>query len=354
MALFQPPRPAERILVIHTAFLGDIILATPFLAALRELYPAAQIHFLTTPGGAALLEPNPWRIVPLSYDKRGKQSGVSGFLAQARRLREFSPDLVFTLHRSIRSTLLAKAAGGEVWGFEEAVGSGLFRGRVSRKNLAYEAQKNLGLLQSFGDGKDFSPFPILQTSAADELEADRLLGGRKNFVVLAPSSVWATKRWPAERFGQLGARIQRELGMELVIVGGSAPEDQTAAAVLLEEFQRSGEETLPLNLTGSTGLGPLKSVLSRAKLVISNDSSPLHMAIAVKSKALGIFGPTTKELGFFPQATSGMAAVAELRGLECRPCGLHGHRSCPLGHFRCMLELEVNQVFLEAQKLLCP
>jgi heptosyltransferase-2 len=72
------------------------------------------------------------------------------------------------------------------------------------------------------------------------------------------------------------------------------------------------------------------------------------------AKAVGIFGPTTKELGFFPLAPDGRAAVAEMKELECRPCGLHGHHRCPRGHFRCMLDLEVSQVFEEAKRLLCP
>jgi heptosyltransferase-2 len=102
-----------------------------------------------------------------------------------------------------------------------------------------------------------------------------------------------------------------------------------------------------------TSLGALKSVLSRARLVVANDSAPLHIAIAMGATVVGIFGPTTKELGFFPKAPPGKSATAELAELNCRPCGLHGHNACPLGHFRCMLDLKPEAVLKEAESLLC-
>ena len=354
MGINPPLRPAERILVVHTAFLGDIVLATPFFAALRSLYPQAKIHFLTTPGGAALLAPNAWGVEPIAFHKRGRDSGPLGFWRVARALKNLKPDLVLNLHRSLRSALLAKASGGEVWGFAEATGSYLFHGKVARRPGAFEAEKNLSLLEAAVGGGSFSPYPSLQASASDEAAASALLGATGKFVALAPSSVWATKRWPAEKFAELAVRVQRDLGLGTVLVGSDSPEDKAAAAAVLEAIRRSGAENLPLNLTGSTSLGALKSVLSRAQVVVSNDSSPLHMAIAVGTKAVGIYGPTTRELGFFPLAPPGKAAVAEVLGLECRPCGLHGHKSCPRGHFRCMLDLGVEHVFREVKNLVCP
>jgi heptosyltransferase II len=353
MAPSSPHRRVERILVIQTAFLGDIILATPFLAALRASFPAAEIRLLTTGGGKALLDPNPWGVIPVPYEKRGREAGIAGFWAKARGLRLFRPELVFCLHRSLRSVLLARLAGGESWGFQEAAASFFLRKRVSRKGYGYEAEKNLALLQDCLGGGSFSPFPKLEFSKDDSLAADGLLEGRRNFVVLAPSSVWATKRWPASRFGELAFRLLKEHKLSAVIVGADEPEDHKAAAETVASFLKFGGAEPPLNLTGRTGIGALKSVMSRARLVVSNDSSPLHMAIALGAKAVGIFGPTTRELGFFPLAPPGLSAVAELQSLSCRPCGPHGHRQCPEGHFRCMLNLGVDPVYSEVDRLLC-
>jgi heptosyltransferase-2 len=339
-------RNLERVLVIHTAFLGDIVLATPFLAGLRAELPEAEIHFLTTGGGVAILENNPWGVRAIPFHKRGADAGFSGLWRKGRELKALRPDLVFCLHRSLRSTILTKLVGGESWGFREGAASFLFRHRVSRDGIAYEAEKNLALLKGWAGRNDFSPYPKLGASAADEERASELLRDAGRFVVLAPSSVWATKRWPGEKFGELALRIQKELGLATVIVGSE--EDKAATQAVLEKAPAS------LDFTGKTSLGALKSVLSKADLVVSNDSSPLHIAIAMGTKVVGVFGPTTKELGFFPLAPAGRAAVAEVKELECRPCGLHGHDRCPLGHFRCMLDLEVNQVFGEVSQLLCP
>lgn len=341
-------RQPSKILVIQTAFLGDLVLTTSFLANLRALAPEAEIHFLTTPAGAKLLTPNEFRVLPLPYDKRGKQKGFTGFLRMAKRLRALKPNIVFCLHRSLRSSTLARAAGGEVYGFQEGAGSSLFEHRVAREKGAYEAEKNHRLLEAWAGerARGMSLFPRLSAAPEEIAEAEALLAGVRDFVAIAPSSVWATKRWPAEKFAELGAR----LGLPVVLVGGNDAADLEAARGVLGAWPAAAPK--PLDLTGKTGLGTLKAVLARARLVVANDSAPLHVAIAMGAPVLGIFGPTVKEIGFFPLAPAGKSAVAELAGLECRPCGLHGHDKCPLGHFRCMRDLSVELALERAKRLL--
>jgi heptosyltransferase II len=351
-----PSLEPRKVLVIQTAFLGDIVLTTSFLANLRRLLPDAEILFLTTPAGTKVLQPSSFRVRPVPYDKRGADRGLGGFLRKARELRDFAPDLVFCLHRSLRSTLLARVAGGNTIGFREGAGSVLFGQRVARPAGAFEAEKNHALLTAWAGekAKSLPLFPSLGVSPEDESAAQSLLQGLGEFVALAPSSVWATKRWPADRFARLAAMLWEKKGLRCVLVGGSEPADLEVAKALVSAVHASGKGVpLPLDLIGKTPLGALKSVLSRAKLVVANDSAPLHVAIAMGAPVLGVFGPTTKSLGFFPLAPAGLAGVAEHSHLDCRPCGLHGHHACPRGHFRCMLELSPEAVYLEAEKLLC-
>ncbi len=345
----------RKLLVIQTAFLGDIVLATSFLANLRGLLPDADLRFLTTPAGARLLTPNAFGAGIIAYDKRGCDRGPAGFLRIARQLRGFAPDLVFCLHRSLRSVLLAKISGGEIWGFREAAGSVLFANRVPRGENLYEAEKNHRILSAWAGerARGLPLFPMLGAAAGENSEAIRLLGSLDKFVALAPGSVWATKRWPAERFAKLARLLWEKHGLRSVLVGGGEPADLESARALLNGYGKNSEAGAPLDLVGKTSLGTLKSVLSRASLVIANDSAPLHIAVAMGAPVLGIFGPTTRKLGFFPLAPEGKARVAELPGLPCRPCGMHGHQECPLGHFRCMLELGPEAVFREAELLLC-
>lgn len=349
-------RSAERILAIQTAFLGDIVLSSAFLAGLRLCFPRAEIRFLTTPVGTKLLETNPWNVTPVVYDKRGRDSGVRGFFRKRRELRAFRPDLAFCLHRSLRSSLLARAAGGEVWGFAEAAGAFLYDHKVSRRDHMFEADKNNALLATYARaaGVELPRFPKLFVSDRDREEAEKLLGGVGKFLAVAPSSVWATKRWPPERFAELALKALQKHGLRTVIVGGSDPADIEAGAAVRRAFVVArSEESAPLDLSGKTSLGALKSVLSQARIVVANDSAPLHVAIAVGAPVVGVFGPTTRELGFFPLAPEGKAAAAEVAGLYCRPCGLHGHHKCPEGHFRCMLELQSDRVMEEVDRILC-
>lgn len=349
----QSKSPAK-VLILHTAFLGDIVLATSFLANLRAYLPQAEIRFLTTPAGAQVLQPNAFGVIPIVYDKRAKDRGFPAFLRMGRSLREWAPDLVFCLHRSLRSVMLARISGGETWGFADAAGSVLFDHRVKRPKRGFEAEKNHAIIQAWArdSARNASLFPQLMCAEKDQAEAQRLLEGVDRFVALAPSSVWATKRWPAPYFARVAELLWKKHRVRCVLVGGKDPADLEAAAVLLKSFSQEDSAPTPLDLTGKTSLGTLKSVLSRASLVIANDSAPLHIAIAVGAPVLGIFGPTTKDLGFFPLAPSGKSAVAEVQ-LSCRPCGMHGHDACPLGHFHCMLHLAPEQVFAEADKLLC-
>jgi heptosyltransferase-2 len=210
------------------------------------------------------------------------------------------------------------------------------------------------LLLPFAGGRELPRFPRLFVTEDDRAEAARLLAGLERYAVLAPGSVWATKRWPAERFAELALRLHRKHGLRTVVVGGSDPADREAGAALSRAYAAGAAgEPPPLDLTGKTGLGAMKSVLSGARIVIANDSAPLHVGIAVGAPVVGVFGPTTRELGFFPLAPEGKAAVAEVAGLACRPCGLHGHQACPERHFRCMLELRSDRVLEEVDRILC-
>jgi heptosyltransferase-2 len=339
----MPLPPNDCILVIHTAFIGDLVLSTSFFSALRQRHPQAKILFVTTPAGAEIFSPNPWNLEFVVYDKRKRDAGLGGFWRLAQRLRQERPTLSYCLHRSARSSLLARLAGGEITGFAEGVGSWLFRHCVSRQGIPFEVEKNLALL-----GVSETIFPHLEVAraAADSIQKRTERWGK--YLVLSPSSVWATKRWPAAAYGELARRVVEELRLTVVLVGANSAEDKAISATVAQAAPGG-----VIDVTGSTSLGELKAIIAGAELVVTNDSSPLHIALALGKKAVAIFGPTTKELGFFPYAPSGQSAVVEHPSLACRPCGLHGHRVCPQQHFRCMLEIPVSAVYAEVKKL-CP
>ncbi len=336
---------ASRILVIQTAFIGDIVLCTSFLRSLRTLFPKASIYCLTTSAGKSILENNPWDVKILIFDKRKSESGLRGLWRKIKELRELDLDIVYCLHRSIRSTLLAYfSQARRIEGFQEGAASWLFHAKVSRTSKLYEAEKNQLFLDAI-TGKNISSqslYPELAHGIEDKAMGDTLLKPLegKPFLAICPCSVWRTKRWLPERFAEIihWAWTQHEL--PCVLIGSSM--DYEVVQTVLDAYP--GPPPSPcLNVCGKTSLGTLKYILGKAKAVLSNDSAPLHIANAMGAPVVGVFGPTTKELGFFPMAPKGRAFVAEL-SLACRPCGKHGHQSCPLGHFRCMGELSTARV----------
>ena len=343
----------KRILVIQTAFLGDVVLTTPFLQALRAEFPEAKIDFLATPAAIELLEPNPWKLKLISYDKRGKDRGFFCFLRLIFKIRKEKYERIYCLHRSFRSGLICFYSGAPfVIGFQEAPGHWAYHRKIPRQKYLYEAEKNLALLQDRQDDEtNFSPYPQLFSSQEDMAEAKKILAtlNDQSFVAISPSSVWPTKRWPAERFADLALALWNEHAVPIVILSGKNPDDVKISAEIANVLQLKNVNCL--NLAGKTKLGVLKTVIGCAKVLIANDSAPLHIAIAMNVPVLGVFGPTTKELGFFPLAPDDKALVAEIN-LPCRPCGLHGHKRCPLGHFRCMLDNSVAHAHAQVNQLL--
>lgn len=343
--------------MIHTAFLGDIVLASALLRTLRARNPQATIRFITTEIGREVLTPNPWNIEIEVFAKRGQDQGTVALFRRIRALRAWGPQLVLNLHRYFRSSLLALGSGAaDRRGFKDAPLAFLQSLTVDRSQFEYESARYLALL---GEAKPEELLPELFSDTASESAADALLAELKGakFLAIAPSSVWATKRWLPERFAAVARKAWRDQGIRSVILGADTDTDRDVAGRVEYYFTHTPGQTkqlegLPLNLSGKTSLGVMKAVLGRAKALLANDSAPLHMGIARGIPVVGVFGPTTKELGFFPLAPEGQAAAVEVP-LYCRPCGQHGHERCPEAHFRCMKELEVGPVWRELARHLC-
>ncbi len=340
------------VLIIQTAFLGDIVLTSSFLRELRKILPSAQITLLTTPLGKEILTPNPWGVDFIVYDKKGKERGFAALMRKLGEARAVKPDLVFCLHRSVRSGVIARWSGAPaIWGFKEASGHLFYTDEVSRAARVFEAEKNLQFLEArFGIPRGgLSPYPELFCDERDRHRAAELVGSGE-YAVLAPSSVWVTKRWPADRFGELAAKIAGA-GLRVAVASGGSRDELAVVEELQSAFEKAGGDSAQLvNLAGKTSLGVLKAVLASAKFAVCNDSAPLHIAIATGRPGVAVFGPTVKSQGFFPLAKEPWEVMENL-GLDCRPCGEHGHNRCPKEHFRCMLQVSVDQVFDRVSKI---
>jgi len=330
----------KRILVIQTAFFGDVVLSTPLVAALKNNIPQADISILVRPRADILLQNNPHLDEVLVYDKRGKDRGLSGFQRITTELRKRDFDTAICLQRSMRSALLAyRAKIPKRIGFSGAGGTPLYTARIQRDPAKHQIQRYLDLAGPLGLEKDsFAPhlYP-----GEPERERVRAYLAKNNipegqaFAVLAPGSIWATKRWPIENYRELALH----LGADVPVILVGAPDERDLGQAITKNMDTS----LPvLNSMGEVGLLDTAALLKQAAVCVSNDSVNLHIASAMQRPTVGIFGPTHPSQGFAPFGKN--AAIAQLEDLPCRSCSAHGNKECPLAHFRCMRQLSVAQV----------
>ncbi len=323
-----PTRPAVHpsVLVIQTAFLGDVVLTTPLLSALAEQH--GPVDVVTTPAAASLLETHPAVRSVIRYDKHGGDKGWRGIKRLTSELRARRYSIVYLPHRSVRSAALALLSGaGERVGFSDSAAAVTYTRRVSRPRAGHEVERLLALRGSNAG----SPPVSLGLTAADHSAADAWLaahGVSPGFVALAPGSIWGTKRWPY--FADLAASLDKPC----VVVGST--EDSSLAGSIVAAAPRA------VSATGALGLRASAALIARAAVLVTNDSAPLHLATAAGTPVVAIFGPTVPELGFGPRR-AGDTALGHA-GLTCRPCSSHGPEKCPLGHHRCMRELTVETV----------
>lgn len=328
-----PASQARNVLVVQSAFLGDSFLTVPLLRRLRDLLPGAKLSVLTTPDKIEIFK-GPWVDEVLIDDKRGADRGLGGPWRVAARLKSRGFDLAVIPHRSLRSALTAYLSGiPRRVGFESSAGRFLLTDTVPFTWLMHDLERNLALLLPLGGAPapDAGESRYLEAPPLPAALEAALKDAGPRLVGVHPGAAWNTKRWLPERYAALCARL-REEGLTPVLIGGAG--DKALAAGIARQ---SGA----LDLTGQTDLNGLKALMGRLQLCVTNDSGPMHLAAAAGVPVVAIFGATTRELGFFPYGPGHRVVEAQL---ACRPCGLHGGRECPEGHFLCMTLVTVPQV----------
>ena len=327
-------RPTDRLtggptaLVIQTAFLGDVVLTTPLLSALAARH--GPVDVVTTPAAAVLLQHHHAVAEVIPYDKHGAAHGLRGLTRLGGELRSRGYRRVYLPHRSLRSAILALWSGApERIGFADSAVAFTYTGRVVRNRTGHEVERLLALAQP---GPSERPAVALGLTQEDDAAATAWLtrhGVGPRFTAIAPGSVWATKRWPYY------AELASTLDGPVVIVGGQ--DDVPLAQAIVAA---TGGKAV--SAAGALGLRASAALIQRAGCLVTNDSAPLHLATAVGTPVVAIFGPTVPELGFGPRRTGDVALGHG--ELSCRPCSSHGPPACPLGHHRCMRELSVEVV----------
>lgn len=331
----------NRVVVFQTAFTGDVILTLPMIQRLKRHIPHSAIDLVATPSGAAVAAHHPALRRTLVYDKKGADRGLAAAFRLAQHLRKEAYDAAIIPHRSIRSAAICYGAGiPRRIGFSTSSGRFLMSDVVRYDAARHEILRNLALLAPLGAPTHPLELPSLYPSPADMEAVNSLLEHEHPrsglpLVALAPGSVWATKRWLPERYRELAQRLTSE-GFRVVMIGGHDD-------LMLGNAITAGlEPGTFINAMGKLTVLQAAELIRRCTLAVTNDSSPMHLATAMRTPVIAIFGATVPALGFAPVGK--FDRVVETNGLRCRPCAIHGGNRCPIGSFDCMKNITVTHV----------
>ena len=326
----------KKILIIQTAFLGDVILATPVLEGLHNIYPEANIDFLLRKGNESLFKDHPFINEVIVWDK--KQHKLKNLINIIKKIRANHYDEVINVHRFLSSGFITIFSGAaQTIGFDKNPFSFLFKKTVKHiisKNepFIHETQRNISLIID-EKAENIKAKIKLYPSQQD---FEKTLSLKTNdYICIAPSSVWFTKQYPVEKWVEFIDQVSSETKIYLL---GS--KDDTGVCTKI--IQKSSNNNIT-DLSGKLSLLETAALMQDAKMNFVNDSAPLHLASSVNATVTAIFCSTIPAFGFGPLSENS-AVIETMEKLDCRPCGLHGKKSSPEGHFKCAMTIDKEQL----------
>jgi len=337
---------SKKILLIRLSSIGDILLTTPFIRQTRKAYPDSQIDFVIKKEYSDLLKNNPNINNLLEFDTT---RGMQGLKNLKKLLRDENYDYVFDLHNNIRSNYLHLGLQSK---YKYRIKKNKFvqflyvKYKINRyPEIIPIAERYINVGKRAGIRDDDKGLEIFFDKNSEKsvnmiLEQNEI---KQNdaFYAIAPGAGFYTKRWPIDNFKIFVKNILENHNSKIVVLGNNADKHQ---GEVLAEYDNV------IDLTGQLALLQSAILLSKSKVLVSNDTGLMHMATSVKVPVLGIFGSTVKEFGFFPYRSK--SRVVEIRDLKCRPCSHIGRNNCPKEHFKCMKEISPEMVVENFEKLL--
>ena len=325
----------QKILVIQTAFIGDAVLATGIVEKLHITYPDAAIDFMVRKGNEGLFSKHPFLNKVIIWDK--KQSKYKHLFQLLKQIRKQQYDVVVNVQRFAATGILtAFSKAKKTIGFDRNPFSFLFTTKVKHivsnaQNPLHEIERNQMLIASIASGEAMKPklYPSLQD------EEKVVIYKQQSYITIAPASVWFTKQFPAHKWVELMNKIPSSTKIYLLGAGS----DKALCDEMIAASQHQNTE----NLAGKLNFLHSAALMKDATMNYVNDSAPMHFASSVNAPSAAVYCSTLPSFGFGPLSdTKFIVEIAE--PLSCRPCGLHGLKSCPLQHFNCANKIKVEQL----------
>lgn len=329
----------KKILIIQTAYIGDVILATSLIEYIKAEYPNAQVDFLLRQGNQNILENNPLITNLWIWNKKVKYKSM---IENLKNIRAEKYDYVFNIQRFTNAALFTLLSGAKKKvGFHSNILSWFFNKRVQHKipyaigsGYLHEVQRNFLLINevlkcNIPPAEDLRPkiyFTDEDTQKVSEIKP------QDEYIVLAPASVWFTKQYPKEKWAELVQSLK-----DYICLCIGAPSDFDFINDIIKDQDHA------LNLAGKLSLRQSALLMKDATRVFVNDSAPLHLASSVNAKTTAIFCSTVPEFGYGP-LSSDSALIQLAPRLECMPCGLHGRKECPIERFKCGFDIETQKL----------
>jgi ADP-heptose:LPS heptosyltransferase len=322
----------QSFLIIQTAFIGDVILATALIEKLRQHYPEAKIDFLVRKGNEALLTGHPLLGNVLIWNK--KESKISNLFKIIKQVKANRYDCVVNVHRFASSGFITAFSGSKLKiGFNKNPISFAFDKKVEHQiGDLHEVQRNHKLIEEITDAnytkpklypaeKDFEKVKPFQT---------------ESYISIAPTSVWFTKQFPTEKWVEFLKSIKGRT--EKVYLLGAPSDFSTCETIRLAVVNER-----IINLAGKLSFLESAALIKNAVMNFVNDSAPMHLASAMNAPVTAIYCSTVPSFGFGPLSDR-LVIVETKEKLDCRPCGLHGFRACPKGHFKCAYSISNEEL----------
>lgn len=330
----------KKVLLVRTDRIGDVLLSTPIIKAARYAFPKAHIAFMVRPYTSQIVIGSPYLDEVVIYDKYGIYKGWLASVRFASILRKKRFDLALILHPTNRAHIVTFLAGIPARiGYRKKCGFLLTEAIEDRKCFGkkHEIEYNFDLARLAGIepvGKDLlMPVKEEDERAIDSIFREAGLSSRDNLVAIHPGASCPSKRWPSERFAEVGDRLSQTYHLLVIIVGG--PNDEPQAKDVEGRMRRES-----INLCGSLSLSRLAALIRRCKLFITNDNGPMHIASAVGTPVVAIFG--RKQPGLSPTrwGPTGANDVVLHKDVGCQVCLAHNCQK----QFKCLKAITVDEV----------
>ena len=322
-------------LIIQTAFIGDVILATPLVENLRKSHPKARIDFLLRKGNEGLLKDHPHIDNLFIWDK--KKGKYKTLFKLIRQLRKHKYDYVINVQRFATSGFITLFTSGQrKIGFDKNPLSIFYYKKITHEIKAgiHEVDRNLKLIEKFSNIHERSPKLYPAEADFEKIKAYT----EKQYICMAPASVWFTKQLPREKWIELINGLDNNFNIYFL----GAPSDND----LVEQIISESQHTNTMNLCGELNLLQSAALMKGAAMNYVNDSAPLHLATSMQAPVTAFFCSTIANFGFGPVNSNGRIGEVA-KNMECRPCGLHGKKDCPQKHFKCGYDIDVAKYKLQ-------